>query len=228
MLRVLERGLAIGGEPEFKHHSAHPDAPHAPFKIHLCTKNLRPEGRLTREDVEVNANVMWNYLTNQAHSGNFAGLPNVGEVLATKIHKRVLDSRLLRFSKIGTGKERHIGPLIDADECSVGSLVWGIDDLVTFGTSKGEFINEIRKANYRITDFLVLIDYDVGAAAYLENEFGVRLHSIFTVEELLSFAERENKGRPVGKELLSPAVIDAGRKFLSSSRKQPLTPQAAK
>jgi uridine monophosphate synthetase len=59
-----------------------------------------------------------------------------------------------------------------------------IDDMVTSGYSKIDFIDGLRSRGLEVTDCLVSVDREQGASKKLE-EFGVKLHSVITLKEVL-------------------------------------------
>jgi uridine monophosphate synthetase len=91
---------------------------------------------------------------------------------------------------------------------SSGELVVVIDDLATTGGTKFEAIDKLVSAGLFVRDVVVLIDRQSGAAQALAQA-GYRLHSVFTLEQLLAHWER-NRRVPVEQ-------IAAVRQFLYSS-----------
>ncbi len=220
MRRILERGIATGGEYKFKHHSKYPNAPLAPFKFNLCTEATRRDGKLLDEDIDAIAELMRDFLVTRPHHQNIAGIPNAGHVIAERIQRIKPGSRLLQFSKIGEGDTRRIGPLVEDDDCPLNSRIWGIDDLSTYAGSKCEFIEMVSLAKFSIRDILVLMNYGFGADTTIEHRYGVRLEWVFSVDELFDFAERENERLPT--PVLDPRIIETGRNFLHTMRTHPL------
>jgi uridine monophosphate synthetase len=83
-----------------------------------------------------------------------------------------------------------------------------IDDLATTGGSKFEAIDKLVAAGLQVSDVVVLIDRQSGAAEALAQA-GCRLHSIFTLRQLLDYWEAA-RGVPAEQ-------IAAVRKFLDES-----------
>jgi uridine monophosphate synthetase len=83
-----------------------------------------------------------------------------------------------------------------------------IDDLATTGGSKFEAIEKLSSAGLKISDIVVLIDRQSGAAESLAAA-GYRLHAVLTLSQLLDYWERARK---------APAEqIAAAREFLKSA-----------
>jgi uridine monophosphate synthetase len=89
-----------------------------------------------------------------------------------------------------------------------GERVVVVDDLATTGGSKFEAIEKLVAAGLLISDVVVLIDRQSGAAQALAQA-GYRLHSVFTLDQLLDHWERDQR---VPRE-----QIAAVRKFLNMS-----------
>ena len=89
-----------------------------------------------------------------------------------------------------------------------GERVVVIDDLTTTGGSKFEAIEKLATAGLRVRDVVVLIDRQSGAAKTLA-EAGYRLHSVFTLSQLLNHWEQTG-GVPAGQ-------VAATRTFLADS-----------
>jgi uridine monophosphate synthetase len=70
-----------------------------------------------------------------------------------------------------------------------GERVVIIDDLATTGGSKFEAIQRLTAAGLKITDVVVLVDRQSGAAQAL-SEAGYQLHAVFTLLELLDYWEK--------------------------------------
>ncbi len=64
-----------------------------------------------------------------------------------------------------------------------------LDDLITTGESKLEAIAKLTAAGLTVTDIVVLIDRQAGGADFMARH-GYRLHSVFTLPQLLDFWER--------------------------------------
>jgi uridine monophosphate synthetase len=92
---------------------------------------------------------------------------------------------------------------------STGEQVVVLDDLATTGGSKFEAIQKLSVAGLRVTDVVVLIDRQSGAAESLAEQ-GYRLHSVFTLTALLDHWE--------GAQRVDPAHIAAARRFIQETK----------
>ncbi len=84
-----------------------------------------------------------------------------------------------------------------------------IDDLTTTGESKFEAIDQLREVGLQVTDVVVLIDRESGAAEALAGA-GYRLHAIYSISRLLDRWERGGR--------VPAAQISASRNFIQESR----------
>jgi uridine monophosphate synthetase len=69
-----------------------------------------------------------------------------------------------------------------------GERVAVLDDLATTGGSKFEAIEKLLAASLQVTDVVVLIDRESGAAQALERS-GYHLHTVFGLTQLLDYWE---------------------------------------
>lgn len=72
-------------------------------------------------------------------------------------------------------------------ETSLYPIVLVVDDVATDGASKLETVDKLKKADLSVKDVMVLVDREAGAKEALEKE-GIKLHSVFTLSELLEYA----------------------------------------
>ncbi|MFZ2097808.1 MAG: hypothetical protein WAV05_14345, partial [Anaerolineales bacterium] len=75
---------------------------------------------------------------------------------------------------------------------NVGEKVVIIDDLATTGESKFESIDRLTSAGLVVTDIVVLIDRQSGAAEAL-SKAGYSLHSVTNLTILLEYYEKRGK-----------------------------------
>ncbi len=92
---------------------------------------------------------------------------------------------------------------------NAGERVVIIDDLATTGSSKFESIEKLISAGLKITDIVVLIDRQSGAAEALSTA-GYKLHSVVTLSNLLDYYEKYNK--------VPAEQIENARRFIDSSK----------
>ena len=90
-----------------------------------------------------------------------------------------------------------------------GDIAVVVDDLATTGESKFEAIEKLTSAGLRVTDVVVLIDRESGAAQAL-SQAGIRFHAVLSLTQLLDTWEAGGRV-PAGQ-------IAAARKFLAGSR----------
>lgn len=83
-------------------------------------------------------------------------------------------------------KEHGTRSLVEGGSVS-GKQVLLFEDLVTDGRSKEGFITSLRDAGARIEHCLVIVDRVQGGEARLDS-YGVRLHSLVTLSEVLKYA----------------------------------------
>jgi uridine monophosphate synthetase len=93
-------------------------------------------------------------------------------------------------------------------EFADGETAVVIDDLATTGGSKFEAVDRLRHAGLHVNDVVVLVDRQAGAGAALEAR-GLRLHSVFTLDELLGIWERSGR--------LDPQQVQTVRAYLARS-----------
>ena len=86
-----------------------------------------------------------------------------------------------------------------------GERVAVVDDLTTTGGSKFEAIEKLTAAGLQVSDVVVLIDRQSGAAESLAQA-GYRLHAVFTLAQLLDHWEANGK--------VPPEQIAAAREFI--------------
>jgi uridine monophosphate synthetase len=83
-----------------------------------------------------------------------------------------------------------------------------IDDLATTGGSKFEAIEKLEAAGLRVSDVVVLIDRQSGAAQALAHR-GYHLHAVFPLDQLLEHWERTGR--------ISAQQVAAVREFLANA-----------
>lgn len=84
-----------------------------------------------------------------------------------------------------------------------------VDDLATTGGSKLEALEKLNAAGLKVTDVVVLIDRQGGAAEAMEK-VGMRLHAVCTLTDLLDIWERSGR--------VPTEQITAARDFIANSR----------
>ncbi|KAM9956453.1 hypothetical protein ACTFIR_003169 [Dictyostelium discoideum] len=90
-----------------------------------------------------------------------------------------------------------------------GDNVLVVEDLVTSGASVLETVRDLNSVGLKVTDVVVLLDRQQGARQALEKQ-GYRLHSVFTMEELINTLIEA--GKLTGRTLeLVQSFLDANR-----------------
>lgn len=189
--------IAEEGEPgfRFKLHEKNPEAPLSPIKIHLCTPDIRSEGRLTAEDVQQIGRFFAAFVTDEGFDVRaIAGLPNAGDPLARALRDamRPQEVALLKLEKVVTDQGRRIGGLIDTDRYLPGGSVWIIDDLATHGDTKVEGASSLCAAGYPVEHCLVLLEYGPRPAQEMRAR-DIQLHALTTVTQLVDFLQERNE-----------------------------------
>jgi uridine monophosphate synthetase len=83
-----------------------------------------------------------------------------------------------------------------------------IDDLATTGGSKFEAIERLQAAELKVSDVVVLIDRQSGAAQALEQA-GYHMHAVLTLSGMLDYWE--------GSGHVAPEKLQAAREFLAAN-----------
>lgn len=116
------------------------------------------------------------------------GVPYAALPLATALslaHNIPMVMRRKEAKAYGTGKIIE-GSFCKGDRCVV------IDDLITSGLSLLETVAPLQEEGIIVQDFVVLVDREQGGKAKVEAK-GYRLHSIFTIGELLRILVADHK-----------------------------------
>jgi orotate phosphoribosyltransferase len=198
---IIKRGMRIDTEGKgtitHKHNEVDPAAPLPPLKLDLCTSQLRPTGRMESADIKKIGELLWEYAKdNKISAPAIAGVPRVGEAIAEAFQQAAKRDGM-QLPLISLSKEalpdgtRRIGPVLDTSAHPPGQQILPLDDLVHRGFSKLETIARLRESGYIVKDFLVFLDYGRGAKEILAKE-SVALHSVITLKQILSLAERED------------------------------------
>lgn len=184
-IELFKAKIPIFGNFPFKLHEKYPQAP-----LFLMKINLRepPRGNLTDELLEE----IGQHFVEMARNSNLkydlvTGLPKAGEPLARAFinaHPVFTSNNLLFLEKEETQNKRRILPKITR-EFVEGQIVIVIDDVISLADTKIEGIEALRFHNLAVTDCLVIMDWELGAREILA-EFGVKLHTGYTVSELLA------------------------------------------
>jgi uridine monophosphate synthetase len=168
-----------------------PNAPLSPFYLNLRTKENPKPGPLTPKLVTDVGRLMWYTARRKELTySHIAGVPRAGDPLAKSVadfSKRVQ----IRLNKEEGGGRRTVGTVIKS-KFDPDDVVLLVDDLITKADSKLEAIAVLKAAGLQIIDIIVIVDWEQGGAAQL-NERGYALHALFTITELLELYVAEGR-----------------------------------
>ncbi len=213
---IIRRGMQV--EPEgidHKHNETIPGSPRSPIKLHLCTPDLRPEARLTEDDMQKIVQMFWSYIEyHRLKVPAFGCIPRVGEKFAFMLQRHAYEQtgryipvvRAKKIQKEDGGRE--IGNIVPSGEYPSGDL-WLVDDVVNWAHSHHEAFVRYTAAGYRVTDSLVVVDYRVGAEKVF-SDFGVNNHSLLLLDSILLCGTQE--------KLMSGNIIAQTKEYLAASR----------
>lgn len=168
---------------------------HSPFYIDLRLLASHPE--LLRQ-----AAAAYQVILDRLVFDRLAAIPHAAMAIGTAI--ALGSGRPMIYPRLDVkdyGRQRGV-----EGDFEPGQTAVVIDDLATTGGSKFEAVERLRQAGLRVTDVVVLIDRQSGAAAALEAE-GLHLHAVFTLDQLLQ--EWDRSGR------IRPGDLQAVRQFLA-------------
>lgn len=213
LLRLLaERGIAFDHKGiAHKHNAVQQGQKLPPFKFNLCTADIRPEGKLRKEDISLIGTILLKYL--KLHAGweevGLSGIPRVAEPLVEELQSAAYETCGVSLPRaiilktetgfVGYRIRGHISPL----------CLWGVDDLIQYGLTKLPALNAWEDFGFRVRNMLVVLDYERGGPDMLLREHYVNVHALATVREVVSFAEHHN--------LWSDEQVATVRAYLSSS-----------
>ncbi len=86
----------------------------------------------------------------------------------------------------GYGTQVEVEGVFDVDQRAVV-----LDDLISTGGSKLEGIQKLNAVGLKVEDIVVLIDRQSGGLDFMEEQ-GYKLHSVFTLPQLLNYWEENN------------------------------------
>ncbi|HVZ76162.1 MAG TPA: hypothetical protein VG934_02735 [Candidatus Paceibacterota bacterium] len=215
-LRLFELGaVKIDTEVGFrlKLHETNPGVPLSPIYLNLRTPENPKPGPLTPELVQDMGTLLWKEAIRIGFRFNaIAGLPNAGTPLAEAMKRAAYIGGLylptISLNKAETAQGRRIDGIADYGGASKNDRVLIIDDLITRGDSKNEGIEALRTDGFEVTDVLVLVDREQGGAEDLKT-FGVKLHSIITLDSILIKLHRYDR---ISERQLETILRYLGRK----------------
>ncbi len=115
----------------------------------------------------------------------YAALPIAGAVSLE------MEKPWIYMRKEGIAKSYGLKKAIEG-EFEPGDTIVVIDDLITKGDSKLEVIEPFQSNDLKINDFVVLIDYEKGGGALLQEK-GYNLHAFLTMGEVIRIMKEEDR-----------------------------------
>lgn len=180
---LFDIGAIKFGEFRLKLHDEHPEAPLSPIYI-----DLRLLRRFPREKSA--AIRIYQEMLRGLDFQLIADVPTAATPIATTLADRLevgMVTPRTDTKKHGSGAK--VDGLSPKDERKTAIL---IDDLVTRADSKIEAADTLRENGLLVYDVVVLIDRQQGGQEQLDKA-GLRLHSAFTLEQILNFYLRTGK-----------------------------------
>jgi uridine monophosphate synthetase len=115
----------------------------------------------------------------------YAALPIAGAVSLE------MEQPWIYMRKEGMAKSYGLKKAIEG-EYTEGDVIVVIDDLINHGSSKIDVIEPFQSNGLVIKDFVVLIDYEKGGSAMLQEK-GFNLHTFLTMREVIDIMHAEGK-----------------------------------
>jgi len=203
-----EKGFKI------KHHDKNEGALLSPVYLRIRTPDHPTNpGPVTPDLLRKIGEALWEH-TNQGRSIKFdavAGLPHAGTPLAQAfVEAAKRDNKtipLIKLGKVATEAGRKVEGIEDDGGAPRGCRVLVIDDLITYGDTKDEGINELRMHGYAVTDVLVIVDREQGGSVHLRKQH-ISLCYLFTLRTMVETLAEHKK--------ISPTVAKAIHTYLDS------------
>lgn len=181
-----------------KLHEKKPEAVRSPIYFNLRTpEHPKKPGLLTPEVVADIAECM-KYIVDEAHVefDAVAPIPWAGDPFAGAFTQLTKEKILIPLGKWEHAEKRRItGPDPKRPIPLWVKKILVMDDLITGADSKEETLQLLRELDYEVTDVVVTIDREQGGRTKLEA-FDCKLHTIFTMTELLDFYVHDHKMDP--------------------------------
>lgn len=194
---VVERENPQGKERGFKLklHEKNPSAPLSPFLLNFRTPGNPKPGPLTKRIIDLAARCMRyvQFFSGKLTPDAVAGVPRAGEPFA-KALADLAGMPCIELEKYEYGQTRCIASLKGFVPAHVRNILV-VDDLVTEADSKRETIQVLGDVGMEVTDVMVLVDREQGGREELAG-WGVRLHSVFTITELLDLYVETGRMEP--------------------------------
>lgn len=192
-LALFDTGAIQFGKFKLKIHEQYPQAPYSPIYLNF---RIPPKGVLTDDLILEIGEQLYNIADLEGLCyQRIVGLPKAGNPLAeafiTASDSVLYPEELLYLEKEETETRRRILSIIKG-EFQEGEFVLVLDDLITKAGTKIEGIEAIRSNELRVTDCIVFVDREQGGKEQLA-EYGVKLHSVFTLTELLDIYQESGR-----------------------------------
>lgn len=141
------------------------------------------------------------------------GVPYTALPIATLMSVKRSKPMLIRRKEAkGYGTKKLIeGKFKDGDNCLI------VEDVITTGSSILETVRDMRSVGIAVTDAVVVVDREQGAAANIARE-NVRVHSLFPLSYLLQVLQATGK--------IDASVVAAVSKFVADSQCPVVQPAA--
>lgn len=171
------------GNYEWAVHDNHPEAPLMPIYTNFRMLQREPTYKSLAVDI-------YQDIAEGLEFDLIAGIPTAAIPFSSSLSDRI---------QVG-----HITPRMDSKTHGSGASVDGMkpedkgktalvmDDVASFFDSKGTAIGILRDVELLVSDVVVLMDYELGAANEADR-YGVRIHSAFTARQMLDFSLRAGK-----------------------------------
>ncbi|MCH9624847.1 MAG: Orotate phosphoribosyltransferase [Chlamydiales bacterium] len=150
------------------------------------------------------SSMMWEKVK-EIHFDCICGVPYTALPLATALSlEHTLPMLMRRKEAKAYGTKKIIeGVITPGQNCLL------VEDLITSGMSIFETIDPLEKEGLKITDIVVLLDREQGGKQRIEQR-GYTLHSVFTMETLLSTLKEQQK--------IETHTVDAVQNFLAANQ----------
>lgn len=182
-LQLFDLQAVKFGDFRLRLHDQHPDAPLSP--IYMDLRMLRRDPKTKESAVEAYAE-----LVGPLQFDVLADIPTAATPLVSSLSDRLGIGMITpRTDSKGHGTGAKIDGLLPEDKGKKAVL---IDDLVTRADSKIEAAEVLVAQGVIVEDVVVLIDREQGGKEQLEQK-GLKLHSAFTMQQLLSLYRRVGK-----------------------------------
>lgn len=175
-------------------HLKNPDLPESPHYLHFPKEG--DEGYELLEEMEfIIAELFFEMIaTLGLNFRRIGAVPKGAQGCAEKLSNRLERAYprcLIIFAKeTRDGDNYFIGP-VDGEH-RAGDVVLGVEDHTSGGHNKKRFLECLDRADLKINDFMTVVDRMQGGEAFLAS-VGVRMRSIFTMEELLVYYLETNQ-----------------------------------